>query len=188
MLKGRVVMSYFFVQLKPFEEDERSSQSLQPFQENSIRAGICGMGWKPAVDSIPASGGLVNDYWQAASNQNRGRNPAPFHRNLVLSLKYYSEIGPGDFVLTRVFGSSECYIGQVTSKAYYNDNALKKMSFENAEHYSWIVDVNWRRIGAWQDLSADAKPFFRYYGRRTINRILDHGTRHNTLVNLWDHE
>ena len=135
----------FLVQLKPFAPEDRNNEKVVALQEDSINENICGMGW-----------GLSNyfqkdqkSYLQEIGVENYKMSYKKAHnssRTLTQALNRYNEIEEGDYILTRLYNTSLCYIGKVKSKAYHSDNKLRNI--RSGRNYSWIVDVEWKEIGS----------------------------------------
>lgn len=146
-MKENVKENYnvFLVQLKPFGPDERNNEKVIALQEDSINEKICGMGWgfaeffqKNQESQLQKIG--VENYKKSC------KNAYTASRTLAQALNRYNEIEDGDYILTRLYNTSLCYIGKVKSKAYHSEKKLSNIRY--GTNYSWIVDVEWKKIGA----------------------------------------
>lgn len=146
-MKKKVKENYnvFLVQLKPFAPDKRNNEKVVALQEDSINENICGMGWgfaeffqKNQESQLQAIG--VENY-KKSYKEYYGASKA-----LTEALNRYNEIKEGDYILTRLYNTSLCYIGKVKSKAYHSENKLSNIRY-GMTNYSWIVDVEWKNIG-----------------------------------------
>ncbi len=145
-MKENVKENYnvFLVQLKPFGPDKRNNEKVIALQEDSINEKICGMGWgfaeffqKNQESQLQEIG--VEKY-KKSYKECYGAS-----KTLTEALNRYNEIEEGDYILTRLYNTSLCYIGKVKSKAYHSENKLSNIRC--GKNYSWIVDVEWKNIG-----------------------------------------
>lgn len=140
----------FLVQLKPV--DDRTDPVLKKLQGKTIVHSFCGMGW-PMSEFVQS--GLT--YWLSDNKAKYKEKYARYakeqylkpdelykSRSLSVALNCYDEMQPGDYVLTRLFDSGECYVGEIKSKAHYLQEIPS--DFQEASNYSWVVDVNWKYI------------------------------------------
>lgn len=146
-MKENVKENYnvFLVQLKPFAPDERNNEKVVALQEDSINEKICGMGWalpeffqKNQEIQLKEIG--VENYKISYKKDYKAS------KMLTQALNRYNEIEEGDYILTRLYNTSLCYIGKVKSKAYHSENKLINIRY--GTNYSWIVDVEWKKIGS----------------------------------------
>lgn len=140
----------YLIQLKPFVED--SGPALKKLQMKTIEHSLCGMGW-PMYEFIRSE----HTYWLSENkekykkqyiNEAKKQYLKPGEtfksRSFTIALNCYDEMEPGDYLLTRLYDSGDCYIGEVTSKAYYLRRTL--LDFQEASCFSWVVDVDWKYI------------------------------------------
>ncbi|MCI9001022.1 MAG: hypothetical protein HFJ26_09185 [Clostridia bacterium] len=145
-MKENVKENYnvFLVQLKPFGPDKRNNENVVALQEDSINEKICGMGWGFAEffqknQEIQLQEIGVKNYKTSYKKYHEAS------KMLTEALNRYNEIEEGDYILTRLYNTSLCYIGKVKSKAYHSENKLSNIRY--GTNYSWIVDVEWKNIG-----------------------------------------
>lgn len=124
----------FLVQLKPFAPDERTNKKVVELQKDSIDNRICGMGWADELfEKNPEC--KISDIEKKSGD-----------KSFSEAWNRYSEIIEGNYILTRLFETSMCYIGKVKSKAYHSNKKVKNVRYGN--NYSWIVDIEeWKQIG-----------------------------------------
>lgn len=145
-------MNGWLVQLKPFSPDERSGGALREFQENCIKSGITGMGWHDTGILSGLKGTLpIHDYKTAFRDGYRSHNPQQSASILSGALNCYDEMREGDLVVTRLFGSNECYAGRISSPVVYN-NGVIPLHFDFADNFSWVASVDWRPIGNFSNI------------------------------------
>ena len=137
-------MTCWVAQMKPFDPEHRDDEEVVTFQAKSIANGVCGMGW----DLEGHFSDKNQTYWLADNNNKENYKAAYRNRfsaatdksGFAVALNQYARIKPGDYILTRLFATSVCWIGKVTSYAYYD--VQEKFKTDNG-CYSWIVDVDW---------------------------------------------
>ncbi len=141
----------WMVQMKPFQPSDRNKNLVQEFQKESIKNEICGMGWNIKkhfnTNNEIELNSINREFFVNAYNNEHGGTTTP--RSLSHALNSYENIKKGDYLLTRLFGSNECYIGKVIKKAFYNQHIY---TFKNASNYSWVVNVDWKHIGHFSNL------------------------------------
>ena len=134
-------MNCYIVFLRPFSPEERGSEKSKKCEQNSIKNNICGMGWN--VDST-----LWKQGFNSIGDNNVKYHSADLGKGWKTSVNIYKAMKPGDYVLTRDYDGI-CYVGKVNSKAYHEDG---KYCFDNYDNYSWIVDVEWKKMGEFINL------------------------------------
>ena len=175
-------MKCFVAQLKPFDPEDRSGETVARFQDESITAGICGMGWSdPEMFSSLGNNNSIQAYREAFISENRKRDPQWSSRTFSAAINIYDEIRTGDFILTRLYKSSECYVGKVLSEAYFNNNRL---SFAHGAKYSWMVNVDWKPIGYFLNIPNSLRGIMQ--GRMgTIKRIPINAPQTKLIANIF---
>lgn len=161
-------MTGFFVQMKPFAEKIRNNREIVvPFQKTCIEKSICGMGWADhemfadVVADVGEEKVFLTEQNKNLYKQKYEENHSGGEKNRMLAaaLNRYAEMREGDYLLTRLFDTTECYIGKVKTKAYY----CKRGTFSfpdfpdlpdlNKDPFSWIVKVeSWEPIGLFSNI------------------------------------
>ncbi len=155
----------YVAQLKPFELDGREGEKLIHFQKQSIKYGVCGMGYKKKKDSYFNS---RNEYF-LSEEYNKYRNHINGNNSFVSVLNRYSEMKIGDYIFTRLYASGVCYIGKIASKAYHSST---KYNFDYYENYTWIVDVEWKEVGHFSKLPNSLRGLLKQSRQPAIKRVL----------------
>ncbi len=179
-------MNCWIAQLKPFSTENRQRDSIEIFQKNSISKNICGMGWNlPDIIEYTEAELKLSDYKDKYKNDYssyiRESNPKWSSRHFTTALNAYQNMRVGDYILTRLFKSNECYIGKVTKEAYYNNY----LDFEESGNYSWIVNVQWKAIGHFSNIPNSLRGIMQ--GRmNTIKCIPTEAPQNELIRNLFN--
>lgn len=143
----------YLAQLKPFPKGERNNVEVTKLQEDSIREKICGIGFGNESFDKDFEFNLSDyDLEKLKDSHNRLDNIEKKRIRIISeALNIYSKIKEGDYILTRLYDTSKCYIGKVTRKAYHSKEKLDKI--RHGENYSWIIDVEkWKYIGLYMNI------------------------------------
>lgn len=134
-------MNCYITFLRPFPAEERKSEQAYKCEMDSIKHSICGMGWNED-----------DNYWKPGKNiisdMSVPYNNVSFTKGKKVAYNKYKEMDEGSYILTRTLDGI-CYVGKVASTAYHEKG---KYGFEAYDNYSWIVDVNWKKIGDFMNI------------------------------------
>lgn len=145
----------YYVQMKPFDKDKRNGSNVQAFQEKCIKEKICGMGWnEPEILRAENNKVFLSEHENKKTYLEKYKkiHEGTSQKSLSQALNRYSEIEAGDYLLTRIYKSGACHIGKVKSKTYRCSQERFK-NFVDAEAYSWVIDVDWKEIGHFSNIS-----------------------------------
>lgn len=158
----------YLVQLKPFEN--RNDPYLEEFQKKSIEHSLCGMGWALSEFYPDDQKCILSDHKSKFKEAYLRSSKGKANRSLSGALNRYDEMKPGDYVLTRLYRSGDCYVGEIRSKAYLMQTA--PAGFPNATNYSWVVDVDWKYIGPFLTIPNTLRGFMQSR-MNTIRKVED---------------
>lgn len=157
-------MSCFTVQLKPFDPIDRNVRTtITRFQASCIRANIFGMGFHiPEIFANQTKSLNISEYGSQYEDKylrdHRVRENPEWRRSFSRTIHTYQRIRAGNFVLTRLFNTGECYIGKTISEPFYNKDYFKNFDFAGHERFSWIVPVElWKPLGNIYDGNIDVR-------------------------------
>lgn len=124
----------WWVQCKPFNENERNSEQATEFQNECLQGNFFGMGWKWS-EFNEYSGSEFN--WEIASVfKNKVKS-----RTFSAAQKKYGSMNSGDVVFTRLNG------------IYYAGIISFKPKVSGHERLTWYSNVdNWIKIGSSEEL------------------------------------
>ena len=169
--------NFYLVQLKPFKD--RNDIRIPAFQAESIKLGLCGMGWgglneyfngkdDPYIlqskDISTKDDGYAKRWLSAAGDSGSST------RSINTALNCYHEMENGDYVLTRLYETGECYIGKIKNKAFHS-NDYEFASEEDNSRYSFAVGVKWEEIGSFSTIPNALRGLFQTSRQPTIKRI-----------------
>ncbi len=169
--------NFYLVQLKPF--NDRNDIRIPAFQAESIKLGLCGMGW-----------GELNEYFNGKDDPYYLNSDDRFNKDtgyakswlkkdgkntsntngINTALGCYLEMEIGDYVLTRLYETGQCYIGKIESKAYHSNNYKFEREEDNSR-YSFAVKVEWKEIGSFSTIPNALRGLFQTSRQPTIKRI-----------------
>lgn len=154
-------MNCYIAILRPFLPEERKSEKAHKCELNSIKNGICGMGWNPDDSFWKAGKNIINDMSISYDTLNYGKG-------WKTAFNIYKEMEAGSYILTRTIDDI-CYVGKIVGTAYHEKG---KYNFESYDNYSWIVDVDWKKIGNFMNIPNGLRGLMS--GRiNTVKRVTD---------------